>query len=390
MDSKDNRQRKRNVSDHFFIDSVTALGDNTFKITVEKSYAPQLGGVANGDIFAMPVHNFKDNEKNNFTPNVAVSNSADIAVENITLYRNRNSMCFWICGNRGKVTMKGNKITWLPDSQDVIATWRDGYHCKSNKVGPTIENCRCEGLLDDSINISTDTIMISKVINSKTFELSHYGFKVGDEMGLLFMDTGKWIDGVKIVSQKGRIVEVDKPIDGIKIGLKRTHTDKDSTQVYNMAKVNKNFKIKNCYFGKQRRNAMLIRAFSGKIEGNIAEDVTANCVFLGNETGWFYEGPFPRNITIKNNTFKNSWGPAISVLSHTFSKNPLGVECGVKILKNTFVKDSSARYPSIIYLFAMRGIRIKENTFKTSGSEIIPPERAIQINNCEDIEVEQD
>ena len=390
MDSKI-RQRKRGVSDHYFIDCVekTSAPDK-FKIIVDKSYADRLKGVSNGDRFAMPVYYFKDNRKNNFTPNVAVGGSSNITVENITLYRNRNSMCFWIGGNRGKVTMRGNNITWLPNSNDIIASWRDGYHCKSNETGPTIENCRCEGLLDDSINISTDTIMIKRVLDEKTLELTNPGFTVGDEMGLLYIDSAKWIDGIKVVEAKGNIVTLDTPVKNIKTGEKRPHTDKESTQVYNMKRVNKDFKIKDCFFGMQRRNAMLIRAFNGRIEGNTVEESSANGISLGNETGWFYEGPFPRNITIKENTFKNLWDPGVSLYSSTSANAPINVNFNIKILKNTFIKDSSSPYPPAIYVSKVRGAEIKNNIFKTSSEKILPPESAVKIYNSENIEVGQE
>ncbi|MFR6034701.1 MAG: hypothetical protein ACLUKN_16915 [Bacilli bacterium] len=60
-----------------------------------------------------------------------------------------------------------------------------------------------------------------------------------------------------------------------------------------MKRVNKDFKIKDCFFGMQRRNTMLIRAFNGRIEGNTVEESSANGISLGNETGWFYERPIP-------------------------------------------------------------------------------------------------
>ncbi|MFR6034702.1 MAG: hypothetical protein ACLUKN_16920 [Bacilli bacterium] len=48
-------------------------------------------------------------------------------------------------------------------------------------------------MLDDSINISTDTIMmIKRVLDEKTLELTNPGFTVGDEMGLLYIDSAKW------------------------------------------------------------------------------------------------------------------------------------------------------------------------------------------------------
>ena len=90
--------------------------------------------------------------------------------------------------------------------------------------------------------------MIKRVLDEKTLELTNPGFTVGDEMGLLYIDSAKWIDGIKVVEAKGNIVTLDTPVKNIKTGEKRPHTDKESTQVYNMKRVNKDFKIKDCFF----------------------------------------------------------------------------------------------------------------------------------------------
>ena len=90
------------------------------------------------------------------------------------------------------------------------------------------------------------------------------------------------------------------------------------------------------------------------------------------------------------NTFKNLWDPGVSLYSSTSANAPINVNFNIKILKNTFIKDSSSPYPPAIYVSKVRGAEIKNNIFKTSSEKILPPESAVKIYNSENIEVGQE
>lgn len=95
------------------------------------------------------------------------------------------------------------------------------------------------------------------------------------------------------------------------------HRDARSTHFYNMERINRGFVVRNCTFRPQRRHAVLVRGVDGVIEGNTIDGVGGGAVSMGNEQVHFYEGPFPRNNVIRNNTIRNCRVVPIAVYTHT-------------------------------------------------------------------------
>ena len=98
------------------------------------------------------------------------------------MYSACNGMDFGIGRNEGLITLRGVKIMLKPGSRNQTTTWRDGMHCKDNRVGPVIENCYFEGLQDDSINISASTAMAAQQISPTEFLLVGVQFDPGDRV----------------------------------------------------------------------------------------------------------------------------------------------------------------------------------------------------------------
>jgi hypothetical protein len=69
---------------------------------------------------------------------------------------------------------------------------------------------------------------------------------------------------------------------------------------------------------------VLARTSGGLIEGNSFIGVGGSGIYLGNEIGSFYEGPFPANITIRNNTFINTAWSSVRIFTkgkNVYAKN---------------------------------------------------------------------
>jgi hypothetical protein len=91
--------------------------------------------------------------------------------------------------------------------------------------------------------------------------------------------------------------------------------DLESTHFYNMSRVNRGFVVRGCRMGPHRRHGTLTRSVEGLIEGNTIEGVTGSAVAVGNEMGGFYEGPFPREITIRGNTLRRCRRAPVDIYS---------------------------------------------------------------------------
>ena len=315
LDSKE-RHLRWGVADHYFIDSVRQVEGRIFRVTVTKPYAAQLKPINPGDRFFLPFHVTASGE-NNAGHNISVIESTECTVEGITIHSARSGMNYLLSRNEGCITLRNNRIAFKPGCDRICTTWRDGVHCKDNRVGPLIEGCYFEGMLDDSINISANTAMAAKIISNREFILKGPKFGVGDDVMVFDPRNGEILKNTKVLSFKpsGRnshVVLAD-PVNGVVAGTKQAHKDIKSTHFYNMSYANSGFIVRNCTFKPQRRHALLVRSSNGVFEGNAVDGVGGAAVWMANEMGGFYEGPFPTNNIIRNNIIRNTQIPSIRI-----------------------------------------------------------------------------
>ena len=289
-----------------------------------------------------------------FGGNIVVRESADCLLEDITIYSARSGMNYSINRNEGRITLRNNKITFKPGSNHLCSTWKDGMHVKDNRVGPLIEGCHFQGMLDDSINISANTAMAAKIISPTTFRLIGPAFSAGDDVMVFEPQTGETTMTTVVEATTGgnvHTVTMAKAIEGVVEGRKERN-DLRSTHFYNMSYVNDGFIVRNCVFKPQRRHALLVRCSKGIFENNLIDGVGGAAVWMGNEMGSFYEGPFPQNNIIRNNTIRNTQLTAIRIYTNT-----LGAKA-----KHT------------------RSIRIENNTIT-----VLPERSAISVHYADDV-----
>ncbi|MDP6629547.1 MAG: right-handed parallel beta-helix repeat-containing protein [Kiritimatiellia bacterium] len=328
------RHRRWGIADHYSIDSINLVAGRTYRITVAPSDAKQLTPVRPGDRFFLPLQLTEKGERA-FGSNITVKESTDCTIEDITIYSARCGMNYAITRNEGLITLRNNKITFKPGSTRICTTWKDGMHVKDNRVGPLIEGCYFEGMLDDSINISANTAMATKIISPTEFQLMGPAFSAGDDVMVFEPKTGKirMTMVVKATAQgRDHLVTLADPMEGVITGRKQREHVK-STHFYNMSYVNNGFIVRNCTFKPQRRHALLVRCSNGLFEGNTVDGVGGAAVWMGNEMGSFYEGPFPTNNIVRNNTINNTQLPAIKIYTRAGGK--------AKLTRNIKVEDNT-------------------------------------------------
>jgi hypothetical protein len=329
------RHRKWDLGDHFFLDAGEQLPapSNRFRITVTEPYKKGLQSVKPGDRFALPLKQTEDGKGTQAT-NFSVTDSTGCLVEDVTFYGAGNGMVFAICRNEGRITLRRVRILHKPGSDALWSAWRDGMHCKDNRVGPIIEACTFEGMQDDSINLGANTAMAIEQESPTTFILMGAKFSPGDRVLAVDLNTGNILADTTAVAvekvKNGQRVTLEKPIDApIVLGSKRPHLDVRGTHFYNASYASDAYEVRGCVFKPQRRHAMLIRSSNGIIENNTVDQVGGSAVYMGNEIGSFYEGPFPQNNVIRNNTFVNMQGTPVSLCSAVFNPKALLVQNNV-------------------------------------------------------------
>ena len=379
---------KKDFVDHLFIETVVPSGtgdERVYRVFPIDSYKVHLSKMVAGERFVLP--RFRRTAEEYFAlkdkgwmyeQNVQIRKSANILVENLTFHSARPGMVFGVRHNDGPITIRGCTVTWLPGSDRLIASWRDGVHCKNNRIGPMIEDCHFEGLFDDSINMSADAFMAETVLAPDRVVLTGAAFGVGDEVGVFHPATGVWETGISVVEAGGRAVVFDRSVEQVVAGTMTPKKDIAATQFYNLSRVNDGFVVRNNFFGIQRRHAVLARCSNGAIENNVIQGVCGCAVELSNETGSFYEGPFPRGLTIRNNRISGT--PRTPVIMRTMSASdapPAAPVTGNVVFENnTIVFDGGAP----VQLTCVEDVVFKGNVFSRTDGSLVPDEEAVKVD----------
>jgi hypothetical protein len=383
------RRIRKGVRDHFRVETIDLLEDGHARVKVQADFAPFLAAVRLGDIYVQAIgydrraRVDKLSNVGDYAYNILFENSAECVLENVTLYSGRSSMSSLLQHNHGRITMRGYKVMVRPGTDRAISNFADGVHCKDNRVGPLIEQCYFQGMLDDSINMSQNTMMAEKIISPDTFRLTRFPgptvpwtkesavVREGDRLMVLYPTTGEYLGPFKVtkVGDDLQTITLEKPLENVVAGQIRANTDINATHFYNLDQSNAGFIIRNNIFGPQRRHAILARSENGLIENNLIVGTGGAAIELSNEFGFFYEGPIARNVVIRNNTIRDCYGTPIVVGSAT-GKTPTRQARNIRIADNWIEAEES---PAIRITNA-QDVVLENNRFvRPDGSKLPDP-----------------
>lgn len=308
------RHPRWGVKDFTFVKGCSPLGDDSrvSRIAVDEPDPRPLELLRPGDRFVLPLR-FPRSEagSHGIGANIVFEESADCLLEDVTFHGARSGMVCAIRRNTGLITVRRLAIAFRPGTDRLITSWKDGMHCKDNRVGPVIEACSFEGMLDDSINMGANTAMAVEALSPTEFRLTGGIYDSGDSVLVItpLGDARPFTTTVAAVrsDERGRIVTLADAVPGKVVpGRMRPHQDVGATHFYNMSRCNRGFVVRGCTFLPQRRHAMLVRAQDGLIEDNRIDGVGGAAVWLGNEIGSYYEGPFPTGVTVRRNRIQET------------------------------------------------------------------------------------
>ena len=399
------RRIRPGLVDHVFTERFEKTGDRTVRLFTKENYKKHISDFRMGDVYFQPLYwnsverleGLGMHVSYDASANIIVSQSADCEIENVTMYSGRSAMTSRVEFNTGRITFDGFQVRHRPGYDDrVVTNWRDGMHCKDNRVGPLVENCYFEGMLDDSINIASDTIMAAEVLGDRKFRFCNWrglltwhrdicAVREGDQFMAYFPPTGE-VKGpytvVEMDDEHPEIITLDQPIEGIVTGQVRSQVDKKATQFYNLNAVSRGFIVRNNTFDKQRRDAMRTRGYDGLIEGNTVRNLAAEGIYLSNEMGNFYEGPFSQNVTIRNNRFSSMHREIIKLQSKTATE-PLPLMKNIVVEGNEFI----SKVESPIHIRNVENVTLRNNTFKNKAGE--PLENPVAAHHAKGLKMEE-
>ncbi|MCB0377216.1 MAG: hypothetical protein KDD33_01870 [Bdellovibrionales bacterium] len=296
---------------------------------VKKSWEENLAQYINRE------DEFPEDSIGDKNPMIYLNHCGNVVFENISIH---DTFKFAVLNenNIGPITFNEFHIKRLKDRW--ISSMSDGIHSVDGRAPVNISNSTFEALADDSINLASSVLGITKIYkNRKTIEIKstssnkHIGMQTGDTLeffdSLEGDDWGRYIiDEVeKIVLRNSQNhyqghyykVTLQTPLPLSVVKHLRTFPDSEQkhTFIFNLSNVHRNSLIANNLFKHKPRHVAIFRGPT-TFAGNIAYDV-ATGIRLANATE-FMEGPVPWGAKIYGNRFFNIRGNSIYSRTFTF------------------------------------------------------------------------
>lgn len=285
----------------------------------------------------------------------------------------------------------------------IVAVHGDGLHTTGNRVGPKMENCTFEHLLDDGTNIHGCYAKVYEISGNKvilglgteqrlywpgdnlrfysptTEENSNLNVKTCEELDSYTpkVDLSQTMGAANFRAYRYFAVTLENGDRNFKVGDWVINRDWTSSDFY----------FKNCTFRDSRSRALLVKSSNGLIENCTISNGAAYGLWLAPEFDW-QESGYSENVTIRNCTFHSSgWlyadsagltvsgGRGIGSDHHnivvencTFygnHKNDLYMSEGTDfvIRNNRFLSDTDYNAPVTIHLDNAKDITVSGNTY---------------------------
>ncbi|HEY3328852.1 MAG TPA: right-handed parallel beta-helix repeat-containing protein [Capsulimonadaceae bacterium] len=274
---------------------------------------------------------------------------------NLTLYWSGVFAYFETDGCSGNRWL-GNKLTYGPippgaTERALLAQSADGLHSSGSRVGPDIENCLFEGMLDDGIAVHGTLYQVAKCSGTTLTLGCRYprcDFAAGDPIRLANSETGLIADSTvvsvkpveftppqisKFGAYKGKLTYYEVAIaNAIDAPFDSTAADP--------ARCGSGFKIIGCTIRNHRARGILVKADDGVIKGNTVDGSTIAGIVVSPEIYWGEAG-YSRNMLIEGNTIRHTnyamtghYYPQAGALTIT-GEGSMG-QRGIRVLNNTF------------------------------------------------------
>ena len=259
--------------------------------------------------------------------NMLVVRSSDCLLENITSHSS-GDMNIRPANNEGPLVFRRITNVVKPGSNNIVATIKDGIHCRSNRGPILIEQCTFGNMMDDSINIFVLGSVCSEIAADGALKVGRddYGepwdfYRPGDTIAFLDQQAGAYLAKLTLKSvvpqhaDKDRLnhyytLRFEEPLpDNLVLGKKG---DPAATQIYNLSACGAGSVVRNNVFKAQRRHALFVSAPNCAFVDNIVDGVSGSAV-CGSTQGHYVCGPLPEGLIIRGNAIRNTGWEAIKL-----------------------------------------------------------------------------
>ncbi|QHI67998.1 hypothetical protein [Tichowtungia aerotolerans] len=329
-----------------------------------------------------------------FYSNMAITRNSDCLVENITAYSSAG-MNVSPGHNEGPIVLRGIVNRIKPGSDRIVATVRDGIHCRSNRGPILIEKCYFEGMMDDSINIFVLGSVCNELTDDGALKIGRpdHGepwdfYRPGDTIGFWNQQAGVFIGKLTVQSvvpqfadkkrrSKSYTLRFSEPLPGnIEFGQKG---DLAATQVFNLSACGAGSVIRNNTFKPQRRHALLLSAPNCAFVDNLVDGVHGSAV-CGGTQGHYVCGPLPEGLIIRGNRIRRTGREAIKLNTGQGVKQQ---DLENSPMRNILIEDNNIKIKrhAGVSLACCRDVLIKDNKIAVLPGAA-PHAKPMLLNRC--------
>lgn len=394
---------KRNAFDHLFTSpKVTKLSDRVYRMYTQAGHGAHVASLdlAVGDKYAQ-ITRFNDGG------GITFAYCKNAVVDDLIFYSSPG-MCIVHMYTDGAV-VRNTSIKIKDGTNRYITSNGDGFHFGGNKSGPIVEGCYTEGMCDDAVNIGHGypTNILERVDNRNIIVDSNNTVEKGHTVIVFNPREGDIKVKAKVIAKKQEVTQAGKEgsmltLDADIPDIVLTEISATSDYLINPDVGGSGFVIRNNYFGPQRVRNIFIQTHSGVIENNVLEGSGGYGMFITNEA-IYPSTMFPYNITIRNNTIKNSGvskgmadmpnGASVLIQAQKYPVDISGniypsanarITTDIKFIGNKIINPPAAA----LYVGAAKDVEIENNEFSADKSHPTKGDKSlIVLDNCEGVKV---
>jgi len=309
-------------------------------------------------------------------------------------------MAVWEGGGEGGNVYRHVRATRRPFTSRLHAFGADVFHLAGADRGPTLERCEMAYAADDTLNIHGSFGRVVEKVDSRRYYLEG-AYDVGDTIEFRDMGSVNLLGVTNVISAhrtpdgpslainekfsaKGEfLVELDTPLDLPALSLVVLDGKRSAA----------GFILRDCWLHDDFQRTLINGSPGGLIENNTLQNVGMGICIQFETWGPWMEGPFARDLTIRNNRFLDSppQGPAISVSMHPpgggsnrrrFDAKPVK---NMSIAGNYFARTKSAP----ISIHNVDRLKIHGNSIDrpSDGTESARPDW-VHLQDCVNVSIE--
>ncbi len=260
----------------------------------------------------------------------------------------------------------------------VLSTYADAFHSSCVRKGPTIRNCRFNGMGDDCVNIHGEYAYYAATGKDGELIYACHDSDVFDRAG----DRIRFLNTKGVILHETRVRETLGLAEGFtlpeaafaeanrrfrpgkyyRLILEDPFDPPFGARMANLDKGGNGFRLVDNFFGSNRARGVLIKASEGIVEGNVFSGQSIHAVLVSPEYYW-NESCFVNGLVIRSNIFRGGgfvtgYRPAIVI------EGEFGSEGGIShrniTIENNIFRDNNRE--SLLVSHA-HDVHIRHNVF---------------------------